>query len=279
MEKIKVSAVQMESAIGDKYKNFENVLSLVEKNISSDTDILILPELWTVGWACDEFTKNAEPLSGETLEFLSELAQTYKINILGGSFVRKDGEKLYNTCPVINRQGDLIAIYNKNHLFSYYDDCENKYITEGNNPVMVDIEGIKIGLTICYDIRFPEIYRAYRKAGADILVNMAAWPLSRKIHWDSLTCARAVENQSYMIALTQTGTLPTGAKNLGHSLIYDFSGNVLAEIDTKEGVISAELDLPKMYDFRDKCTVLKDIHENYEVKQNEETIYNIGVGI
>lgn len=279
MEKIKVLAVQMESAIGDKYKNFEKVLTLVENGISSDVDMVILPELWTIGWACDEFPKNAEPINGETTEFLSELAQTYKVNILGGSFVCKDGGKLYNACPVINREGELIATYNKNHLFSYYDDCENKYITEGKNPVIVDIDGVKTGLSICYDIRFPEIYRAYRKAGADILVNMAAWPLSRKIHWDALTCARAVENQSYMIALTQTGTLPTGAKNLGHSLIYDFSGNILSEIDIKEGVISAELDLSQMYDFRDKCTVLKDIHPSYEVIQNEKDIDNIGVGV
>ena len=265
MEKIKVLAVQMESVIGDKYKNFEKISSLIKNNITTDVDVIILPELWNVGWACEEFPKSAEDLYGETYKFLSDIALEYKVNILGGSFVQKKDGKLYNTCPVINRKGELVCTYDKNHLFSYYDDSENTYITEGENPVIVELDGVKFGLSICYDIRFPEIYRAYRKAGADILVNMAAWPLSRKIHWDSLTCARAVENQSYMIALTQTGTLPTGAKNLGHSLIYDFSGNIMDEIDTKEGTIKAELDLPPMYDFRNKCTVLKDIHEKYEV--------------
>ena len=266
MEKINILAVQMESAIGDKFKNYEKILTLTENKITEETDLVILPELWAVGWACDEFEKSAEELDkSETIEFLREFAQKNDVNVLGGSFVRKDGDKLYNTCPVISQKGELIGLYDKNHLFSYYDDCENKYITEGLNPTMVSINGIKIGLTICYDIRFPEIYRAYRKAGADLLVNMAAWPLSRKVHWDSLTCARAVENQSYMVALTQTGTLPTGAKNLGHSMIYDFSGNILDEIDTVEGTISATLDFSKMYDFREKCTVLKDIHKNYEV--------------
>lgn len=269
MQKINILAVQMESAIADKYTNFEKIITLVhkqKKEVTANADVLILPELWNVGWACDEFPNAAEKIeSSETIEFLSELAQQYDVNILGGSFVEDSDGKLYNTCPVINREGELIATYRKSHLFSYYDDCENKYITAGSNPVMVEIEGVKYGLTICYDIRFPEIYRAYRKAGADILVNMAAWPLSRKIHWDSLTCARAVENQSYMIALTQTGTLPTGAKNLGHSLIYDYSGEVLDEINTKEGCISAELNLEKMYNFRDKCTVLKDILPEYKV--------------
>jgi len=267
MEKIKLLAVQMESAIADREKNFEKVSALIDKNIKTGVDIIILPELWTVGWACDRFVECAESLdNSKTVDFLSETAKKYNVNILGGSFVEKARSgKLYNTCPVISRKGDLIATYNKNHLFSYYDDSENTYITEGENPVMVNIEGVKTGLTICYDIRFPEIYRAYRKAGADLLVNMAAWPLSRKIHWDSLSAARAVENQTYMAALTQTGVLPTGAKNLGHSLIYDYSGNILDEIDTIEGCISAEISLSEMYEFREKCTVLKDIHKDYKV--------------
>lgn len=266
MEEIKVLAVQMESAIADKYTNFEKIMTLVHKNITEDVGVLVLPELWAVGWACDKFSECAEELkTGETVEFLSELAQQYNVNILGGSFVEEAEGKLFNTCPVFDRNGELITTYRKSHLFSYYDDCENKYITAGQNPKIVDIEGVKFGLSICYDIRFPEIYRAYRKAGADVLVNMAAWPLSRKIHWDSLTTARAVENQSYMIALTQTGTLPTGAKNLGHSLIYDYSGEILDEINSKEGCIRATLNLKNMYEFRDKCTVLKDILPKYEV--------------
>ncbi len=269
-EKINISAIQMESIIANKKANFEKVESLINNNIKPNTDILILPELWNVGWACDKFIDAAEVLeNSETINFLAHFAKKYKTNILGGSFVNKVGDKYYNTCPVINRDGELIATYNKNHLYSYYDDSEGTYITKGDNPVMVNIEGVKIGLTICYDIRFPEIYRAYRKAGADILVNMAAWPLSRAIHWNSLTQARAVENQTYMVALTQTGTLPTGAKNLGHSLIYDYSGNILDEISEKEGIISAQISLSEMYDFRNKCTVLKDIQDSYEVLYND----------
>lgn len=269
-EKINIIAVQMESVIAEKQTNFKKIESLIDKNIKPNTDILILPELWNVGWACDKFIDAAEELgNSETISFLAKFAKKYNTNILGGSFVNKTNGKYYNTCPVINREGELIATYNKNHLYSYYDDSEGSYITKGENPVMVDIEGVKIGLTICYDIRFPEIYRAYRKAGADILVNMAAWPLSRAIHWNSLTQARAVENQTYMVALTQTGTLPTGAKNLGHSLIYDYSGNILDEINTIEGSVSATINLFDMYEFRDKCTILKDIQDSYEVLYNE----------
>ena len=172
---------------------------------------------------------------------------------------------MYNSCPVINRHGKVVAIYDKNHLFSYYGDNEGKIITKGSNPVMVELDGIKIGLTICFDIRFPEIYRAYRKAGADILVNMAAWGKTKKIPWDTMNTSRAIENQTYMVALTQTGLLPDGKENLGHSMIIDYNGNILDQIEEIEGGIYAEVSLPEMYEFRDKCTILNDIKDSYEV--------------
>lgn len=265
-EKINISAIQMESIIANKEANFKKIDGLITQNIKPNTDLLVLPELWNVGWACNKFIAAAEDINNsETIKFLSQYAKKYNTNILGGSFISKKNGHYYNTCPVINRLGELIATYDKNHLYSYYDDAEGTYLTPGNNPILVEIEGVKIGLSICYDIRFPEIYRAYRKAGADILVNMAAWPLSRAIHWNSLTQARAIENQTYVVALTQTGTLPSGAKNLGHSYIYDYSGNILNEIETIEGFISAEINLYNMYEFRSKCTILEDIQENYEV--------------
>lgn len=267
-KKIKLLAIQMESAIGDLSLNIETVKNLLTANLSkySDTDFVFLPELWTVGWDCPSFPDSAETLeTSKAVKMLQEIAKEFSVNIIGGSFVRKDGDKLFNTCPVIGRSGKILCTYDKNHLFSYLGDTENRYITVGSNPVMVEIEGVKLGLTICYDIRFPEIYRAYRKAGADILVNMAAWPKTRKIHWDSLTTARAVENQSYFVALTQTGLLADGSENLGHSMIIDYAGKILDEIEENEGAIYAEIDLEKMYEFRNQCTVLKDIKDSYEV--------------
>ena len=129
---------------------------------------------------------------------------------------------------------------------------------------MVELDGIKLGLTICYDIRFPEIYRAYRKADADILVNMAAWGATKKIPWDIMTMSRALENQTYFVALTQTGSIPDG-ENLGHSMIIDYNGNVLSEINKIEGGFTANIDLNEMYDFREKCRVIDDIRDSYEV--------------
>lgn len=268
-KKVKLLAVQTGAVISDIDFNISNTKALIESALSDygDADFVFLPEVWTVGWDCASFHSCAESFSdSKAVNMLKNIAKEFSVNIIGGSVIRKNNDGTYsNSCPVINRKGEIVCSYEKNHLFSYYGCDEGKYITAGNNPVMVELDGIKIGLTICYDIRFPEIYRAYRKAGADILVNMAAWGASKKIPWDSMTTSRAVENQCYFVALTQTGVLKDGEKNLGHSMIIDYKGNILSEINKKEGSIYAEIDLNEMYKFRDKCTVLNDIKKTYEV--------------
>ena len=265
--KIKLLALQMSSKIGDKEENIKKVIKLLEKNLSEhETDFVFLPEVWTVGWDCPSFKHCAENIKdSESIGMLKKFAVTYSTNIIGGSIIIKNKGKYYNSCPVINRKGELVCTYEKNHLFSYYGCNEGDIINAGENPVMVELDGVKIGLSICYDIRFPELYRAYRKSGADILVNMAAWGASKKIPWDSMTTSRAVENQTYFVALTQTGTLKNGEKNLGHSMILDYKGDILSEINKKEDGIYAEIDLKEMYEFRNKCTVLNDIKDSYEV--------------
>lgn len=268
-EKVRLLAIQMESIIGELELNIDTVKNLLIANLEKygTVDFVFLPEVWTVGWDTKSFIESAELLEdSRAVSMLSGIAKKYSVNIIGGSFIRKEGEKFYNSSPVINREGKVVTSYNKNHLFSYYGDNEGDYITKGKNPVMVELDGVKIGLTICYDIRFPEIYRAYRKAGADILVNMAAWGKTKKIPWDSMTTARAVENQSYMVALTQTGMLADGKENLGHSMIIDYEGKIMTEINDIEGGIYAEINLPQMYQFREKCTVLNDIKTDYEVE-------------
>ena len=268
-EKVRLLAIQVESIIGEYDLNIDTCKNLICANIEkyNGADILFLPEVWTVGWEPSVFADNAETLeNSRAVKMLKEIAQKHSVNIVGGSFIRKSNDgKLYNTCPVINRSGEVIAKYDKNHLYSYYGADEGKYNTAGDNPVMVDIEGVKLGLTICYDIRFPEIYRAYRKSGADILVNVAAWAKSKKIPWESMVTSRAVENQSYMVAINQTGLLADGTENLGDSMIINYEGKILDKIDENEGGIYAEINLNEMYAYREKCTILNDIKKSYEV--------------
>ena len=269
-KELNISAVQMCSKIGDKKENFKKVSQLIGRDVNSNVDIIILPEVWTSGWSPKHFRETAEYIEkSETIEFLSQIAKNYNSYIIGGSFIEKVNENKYlNTCPVLDRQGNLIAKYSKTHLFSYYGCEEGKYVDTGDEPVMVDLDGIKIGLTICYDIRFPEIFRAYRKAGADLFINAAAWGLNKPIPWECMTRCRAVENQTYMAALTQSGYIENGEWNIGHSRIIDYKGESIAEIkDQKEGAMNALIKFQEMYDFRNKCTILNDIRESYEVKE------------
>ncbi len=267
-KKIKLLAIQMGSVIADIEQNVLKVRNLLEENLLRHvSDFVFLPEVWTCGWDCESFPACSENLeNAKSLKMLKEIARKYNVNIIGGSFIQKKSDgSLANSAPVINRNGELVCIYEKNHLFSYYGCDEGKYITKGKNPILVELDGVKIGLSICYDIRFPEMYRAYRKAGADIMVNMAAWGAEKKIPWDTMNTSRAVENQTYFVALTQTGLLKDGSRNLGHSMILNYKGDILSEIETVEGGCFAEIDLESMYDFRDKCKVIDDIKEKYEV--------------
>ena len=264
---VKISALQMSSVIGDIQANINKVSILIQKNLHNDVDVLILPEVWTCGWSCSDFIKSAQNIEdSEAISFLKEIAKKYNTNIIGGSLITIQEGKYYNTCPVIDRNGRLLTIYNKNHLYSYYGCEENKYVETGKSPVMVELDGVNYGLTICYDIRFPEIYRAYRISGADILVNCAAWGASKPIPWEMMTKSRAIENQCYMIALTQSGKIRENEYNLGHSRIIDYKGEELASIFEGEGIITSECSMKSMYEFRKKCTILEDIKNNYEVK-------------
>ncbi len=270
MEKTKsinVSILQMSSELGDVELNINKVDKLVEKFLDKSTDVLVLPEVWSVGWACSKFRESAQTLyQGSIYDFLSGLSKKYNINIIAGSYIVKKEDEFYNTCSVFNRKGEIIATYSKNHLYSYYGCDEGKYITAGDCPVLVEIDDVKFGLTICYDIRFPEIYRAYAKVGADVLVNCAAWGSKKALPWEIMTKSRAIENQCYMIALTQSGPIENGEFNLGESRIIDYKGEELSSIMSGEGIVCAKLDLEDMYTFREKCPVIGDIRNNYEVK-------------
>lgn len=265
-KKITVSILQMSSIIGDVEANCNKVQNIILENLDTNTDVLVLPEVWTVGWSCSHFRESAQSISNSSvISFLSDLAKQYNINIIGGSFITKSMDNYYNTCPVISRTGKFIAAYSKNHLFSYYGCDEGKFISVGQSPVMVELDGVKFGLTVCYDIRFPEIYREYRRAGADVLVNCAAWGANKPVPWEMMTKSRAIENQCYMIAVDQCGQISENEYNLGDSRIIDYKGEELAYIKDDETIASATICLDEMYEFRNKCTILNDIRDNYEV--------------
>ena len=264
---VNISILQMSSVVGDINANINKVKTIVDKYLEDELDVLVLPEVWSCGWSCSDFKNCAQEINkSSVIDCLSEIAYQYNINVIGGSFIEKRNDLYYNTTPVFDRGGNLVATYSKNHLYSYYGCDEGKYITVGDSPVMVELDGVNYGLTVCYDIRFPEIYRAYSKAGADVLINCAAWGKNKPIPWEMMTKSRAIENQCFMVAVDQCGKIIGNNYNLGHSRIINYKGEELALIEEDEIIVNANLNLSEMYDFRNKCKVFDDIRDNYEVK-------------
>ena len=267
--KIKFTLVQNNAKIYNKNYNFQNIKNLLSQNLNEQTDIIILPELFAVGWDCDTFNEQKEVgFQDETCLFLKEIAKEYHANVVGGSFVRVDENGyLKNTMPVFNRNGELIDYYDKMHLYSYLGDKENKYIKNGDFLKLIKLDVCNIGVSICYDIRFPEVFRELTLSGAQVLINVAAWPRSRKEHYTILSKARAIENQSYFVGLTQVGLIKNGIYNSGNSLICDPFGYSLFEMsDENEGVKTCEINLEKQYDLRNEVKTLSDINDIYNVK-------------
>mgnify|MGYP001025203516 FL=1 len=267
---IKITLVQNNAKLADKSYNFQNIEKLLSQNLKEATDIIVLPELFAIGWGCDCFEAQKEVgFDSETCNFLKKIAKKYNSNVLGGSFVRVDEcGSLKNTMPIFNRNGELVEYYDKMHLYSYLGDTENKHIRNGEVVKVVKLDVCSLGVSICYDIRFPEVFRQLALNGASILFNCAAWPKSRKDHYITLAKARAIENQSYFVALTQVGLIKNEIYNLGNSLCVDPLGKVLFEMDENvEDVKTFEIDLKKQYDLRNEVKTLKDIHKEYICKK------------
>lgn len=268
---IKILIVQNSAVIAEREQNFKKVSELLQPYENTSPDLIVLPELWNAGWFCSSYPNVAEENGfGETVSYLSNMAIRFNSNVVGGSYVRKHSDsELRNTCPVFNRNGELIAQYDKMHLYSHLGANEGNYATVGNNPVIASTDIGNLGISICYDIRFPELFRKYSLNGADILINMAAWPKTRENHWTTLQKARAIENQSFMIAVSQTGKITNDEYNLGHSMVISPYGDIIASLNDEEAVLECEINLEEMHKLRDKIPTLLDVQKKYEFSEEE----------
>ncbi|GGX17404.1 carbon-nitrogen family hydrolase [Streptomyces lomondensis] len=221
-------------------------------------DLVVLPELWTTGaFAYEEFGREAEPLEGPTYEAMAKAASDAGVWLHAGSVPERDPEgPLYNTSLVFSPSGDLAAAYRKIHRFGF-DKGEAVLMGAGTELVTVRLPSTVLGLGTCYDLRFPELFRGLVDAGAETLVVPAGWPERRRSHWTLLAQARAVENQSFVVACGTAGT-HAGVPQAGHSIVVDPWGEVLAEAGAGEEVLTVEFDPGKVAATREQFPALKD---------------------
>jgi nitrilase len=229
--------------------NLTQAVDFIGEAAAGGADIVALPENFSLMPDTDRQRQDAAQRAGEVEALLSAAARDQDVVIIGGStpFPAEDG-RVTNTCLVFDRSGKRIGRYDKMHLFdvsvspqeSYR---ESAYIAPGDRPLAVTVDDLTIGITICYDLRFPELYRALGVLGAEIFSVPSAFTVpTGRAHWHTLLRARAVENLAWVLAPAQVGTHPGGRETFGHSLIIDPWGSVLAENADGPGVILARVD-------------------------------------
>ena len=246
---MRVALVQMNSR-DEKAENLERGEMLVAQAAAWGSDLVVLPELWTYLGPSKRHGEVAEPIPGETTELLGRLSSRYGIWIVGGSILEavEGQERVHNTSTVFNPDGELVARYRKLHLFDVEVEGttyqESATMAPGEEVVVASLAGVPVGLTICYDLRFPELYRRLAAWGARLVTVPSAFTMDTgRDHWEVLLRARAIENQVYVLAAAQCGTHPPGHACYGNSMIIDPWGTVVARAGYREGVIVADVDL------------------------------------
>jgi predicted amidohydrolase len=269
---MKLALAQIRVAAADVRGNRQRAVDAVERAAADGADLVVLPELFTVGYfAFDAYARNAEGLNGETLTELAAVAADNDVAVLAGSIVEELEASaaagypvpaeagLANTAVFLDSDGEQRAVYRKHHLFGYGSE-ESDRLVPGERLPTVDFEGFTVGVTTCYDLRFPELYRRLVDQGVTLTLVPSAWPYPRVEHWKVLSRARAVENQLYVAAANGVGAFED-AELLGRSTVYDPWGTTLASASDDPTLVTATVDPERVESVRGEFPALADRRE------------------
>jgi predicted amidohydrolase len=260
---LRVAAVQLNST-ADSAANLATADRLTRAAAADGARLIVLPEKWTAIGSDEELHAAAEALDGPAIGWARALARELQVDLVAGSIVERvaSQEKLANTSVHVDPHGEVRAVYRKIHMFDVevagriYRESD---VEEPGEEIVVSeaAEGVELGLSICYDLRFPELYRILAVRGARVIAVPAAFTLATtRDHWEALLRARAIENQVFMIAANQFGEHPGGYRSGGRSMIVDPWGIVLAQAPDGEGHITADLDLERQVEIRAQLPAL-----------------------
>lgn len=262
MRELRVAVIQL--GYGDdetQGERTERVVGLVREQRGHD--LVVLPELWSAGgFDYRSWPEKEQAVDGPVTRAVADAARDVGAWVHAGSIVEVLGEHRWNTSVLLDPSGVVRATYRKIHRFGF-GSGEPRLMQPGEEVVVTDVAGspggdsVQVGLSTCYDLRFPELYRAQVDAGAQVFVVPAAWPMARVEHWRLLAQARAVENQAYVVAANTAGT-HAGHEMGGHSIVVGPTGEILAEAGPDEQVLSLTLDLDAVAQAREAFPVLTD---------------------
>lgn len=256
---MQVVAVQPDIVWEDKSANFERVRGqLAGANIEPGA-LIVLPEMFATGFSMS-VAGIVETEDGPTHAFLAEIARHYQATVIGGIVTRSGDGRGLNQAVAIDPDGNLLARYSKIHPFSFAGETD--HYAGGDEVVTFSWQGLRVAPFVCYDLRFPEIFRHAARRGAELLVVMANWPEPRDTHWRALLPARAIENQCYLVGVNRVGSDPK-VPYAGHSVILDPKGEPLATAGSQPEVISAQLDRDALVAYRQKFPALADMRVEF----------------
>jgi predicted amidohydrolase len=253
---VKVASIQL-AIQEDRSKGDTVAYALGMMEACRGSDLILLPEIWNIGFfAYDQYIPQSEPLDGPTASAISAKAKELGAIVFSGSFVEHREGKYHNTSILFGRSGETLGVYRKIHLFSY-QSREPEILTPGREMTLVDTEFGRIGLSTCYDLRFPEFYRAMVDKGAEMFLVTSGWPFPRLEHWLVFNQARAIENSCFLISCNAAG-VQAGSRFLGHSQIVDPWGVVVTSSSHEESIVKAEIDPDMVRKTRANFPALRD---------------------
>ena len=275
MEKIKIAAIQMPT-VADKMENVRTVKAYLEKIKDENPDFVILPEMFCCPYQTENFPIYAEKEGGPVWQQLSGYAKQYGIYLIGGSMPEKDAEgNVYNTSYIFDREGKQIGKHRKVHLFDIdvkggQTFKESDTLTAGDSDTVFDTEFGKMGVMLCFDIRFPELSRMMVNDGARIVFVPAAFNMTTgPAHWELSFRTRALDNQIYMVGCAPARDVSAGYISWGHSIVTDPWGRVTGMLDENEGILLAELDMDYEEQVREELPLLKSRRKDiYQLAKN-----------
>ena len=266
---MRLALAQIAVQAGDVEGNVDRAVAAIERAAADGADCVALPEIFDVGYfAFDSYARAAEPLGGPTHERVRQAAVANGVAVLAGTVVEDleasaaagesvpAPEGLANTAVLYGADGECRLVYRKHHLFGY-DSAEADLLVPGESVPTADLGGHTVGVTTCYDLRFPELYRRLLEAGATLVLVPSAWPYPRVEHWKLLPRARALENLLYVGAVNGSATFDD-AELVGRSAVYDPWGTPLAATDDAPGLVTADCDPRRVAAVREEFPALED---------------------
>jgi len=254
MAALKIGLIQLKVTTGEPQVNFERARQLLNRAKDGGAQFALLPELWTTGYDLARAGEHCDKEGEAGFAELAQLAREYGMFLCGSALEKRAG-KFFNTQTLYSPAGELLAVYRKIHLFGLMHEAD--FLAPGSELVTVDLPWGKAGLAICYDLRFPEMFRSYAVGGAQLVLLSAEWPRPRLEHWRTLLRARAIENQTFVIACNCVGE-GNGNVFAGHSMAVDPWGEIMIEGGEDEDVLLAELDFTCVDEIRQGYPVLSD---------------------